>query len=314
MPVRPSRSTPEPRYKTGEVRLTHNHLALLLGLLDRPYCTAASINDWLDAAMPHAARFTHYPSTRFLRSAKKSLHSDWVSLNRRGSCIEVALTPRGRAIAERQVPARIVGRGPYTALPPRSAILPPVRPKQAPPALQPSALQLSALQPSTLPSFDVPGVDMGFRPDDYPRDFTEIARITFALDSPSVLSFCAQRVGRSFRLCAESFPHAEWRSHRRVAPAVLTFAEMVELIDQVEYPGMDRSERRNITLLDVLAALWRRSPLSPQVAIERLGALRVESAIYPELQAYYAERVRRWVQVLHGELTRTGAADVTDGR
>ena len=145
-------------------------------------------------------------------------------------------------------------------------------------------------------------------------EFTEIARITFALPSPSVVSFCAQRVGRSFRLRAEAFPHAEWRSHRRVTPAVLTFGEVVELIDQVQYPGMDRSARTNITVLDFLVALWRRSPLSPQVAIERLGALRVESAIYPELQAYYAERVRRWVQHLERDLTRAGAADVTDGR
>lgn len=303
MPVQPSRPTPEPRYKSGEVRLTHNHLALLLGLLDRPDCTAASINDWLDAAMPHAARFTHYPSTRFLRSAKKSLHPDWVSFHRRGSCIEVTLTARGRAIAERQVPARIVGRGPYTALPPRSAILPPLKPNPAPRAPQPSALQ-----PLPLPSIDVPGVDMGFRPDDYPREFTEIARITFGLDSPSVVSFCAQRVGRSFRLCAEAFPRAEWRSHRRIAPAVLTFGEVVELIDRVEYPVMDRSRQTNITVLDFLVALWRRSPLSPQVAIERLGALRVESAIYPELRAYYAQRVRGWVRILECDVMRIVAA------
>lgn len=78
---------------------------------------------------------------------------------------------------------------------------------------------------------------------------------------------------------------------------------MVELIDRVQYPGIDRSWHTNITLLDFLAAQWRRSPLSPQVAIERLGALRVESAIYPELQAYYAERVRRWVRLIECEPT-----------
>lgn len=110
-------SNGEPLTKAGEVLLSHNHMALLHGLLDRPDSKAASIADWLRASMPYLARYRGYPSIHVLEKAIQRVHPSWVRRERVGRCIQVTLLPRGRAIIDRVVPARVLGLGRYEGLP-----------------------------------------------------------------------------------------------------------------------------------------------------------------------------------------------------
>lgn len=107
---------PEPKTAAGEVLLSHNHIALLHGLYDRPAGTASSCLDWLQASLPYISRFRRYPSIDCLALALGTVHPAWATRTRRGRCIEVSLTQRGRAILERAVPVRIRGWGVYDGL------------------------------------------------------------------------------------------------------------------------------------------------------------------------------------------------------
>jgi hypothetical protein len=102
----------EQRLRNGEVRLTHNSVALLQGLVDRPRGTAASRHDFVRAAIPHVQRFRS-PSYRTLYYAIARLPTTWVARKAIGNRVEFRLRPRGRAIIYGQVPAFIVGVGPY---------------------------------------------------------------------------------------------------------------------------------------------------------------------------------------------------------
>jgi hypothetical protein len=107
---------PEVTTVAGELLLSHNHIALLHGLYDRPHGTAASCADWLRATLPYITRFRRYPSIGCLGLAAGTVNPAWVTRTRRGRRIEVALTDRGRAILERRVRVRIRGWGSYEAL------------------------------------------------------------------------------------------------------------------------------------------------------------------------------------------------------
>ncbi len=116
MPAHRQLTRPEPTTRAGEILLSHNHIALLHGLYDRPDGRAESQNEWIRASLPHVARFRQHPSGWALYAAIPTLHPGWASRSRVGNRIEVTLTPRGRAILERTLPARIRGRGTYEGL------------------------------------------------------------------------------------------------------------------------------------------------------------------------------------------------------
>lgn len=286
----------EPRYKTGEVRLSHNHVALLVGLLDRPDGRAASITDWIAAALPVAQRFYRGATWWTLYRAHESLFREWVTYMRVGSRCTVTLTPRGREIADRTVPSRITGRGPFVALP------------DPPRELDPWYIQVlpERARPATLPPLEVPGFDLDWRPAGYARDLTEIARFTVPVRTPWVISYAAQRVGRSWRLRAESFPNhdPELKLHRRAALAPLTLGQVIALVDRTSCHGLDPLRHTGLTFIDAVISRWHLAAPIDSAAVPLL--LRVESAVYPRLRAYYEERLRLWAEhFAHLEGTET---------
>ncbi len=103
----------EPRTVAGEVLLSHNHIALLHGLYDRPDGVAESCADLVRAAFPYLEQMRTMPSVWCLRRSLRTLHPLWASRARKGNRIVVSLEPRGRAIVERNLPARVRGRGLY---------------------------------------------------------------------------------------------------------------------------------------------------------------------------------------------------------
>ena len=106
----------EPTTVVGEILISHNHMALLHGLYDRPGGTAASHTEWVRASMPHVARFRRYPSKACLSIATRTIHPCWVTRVRRGRRVEVGLSRRGPAIVERRLPTRIRGWGLYEGM------------------------------------------------------------------------------------------------------------------------------------------------------------------------------------------------------
>src|SRR5437870_3394164 len=91
----------------GEVLLSHNHIALLNGLYDRPNGFASSHTEWAHASIPYLKRFRTKVYHSCLIAAIGSIKSSWVTERRRSTGIEATLTDRGRAIVERVVPSRI---------------------------------------------------------------------------------------------------------------------------------------------------------------------------------------------------------------
>ncbi len=116
MPAHRKLTRPEPTTRAGEILLSHNHIALLHGLYDRPDGYAESQNEWIRASLPHVERFREHPCRWALYLAIRTLHPSWAIRSRRGNRIEARLAPRGRAILERTLPARIRGRGTYEGL------------------------------------------------------------------------------------------------------------------------------------------------------------------------------------------------------
>lgn len=274
----------EPRYKSGEVRLSHNHIAFLVGLLERPEGRAASITDWITAALPVAQRFYRGATWWTLYRSHGSVFGGWVVCKKLGSRITVALTPRGRAIAERTVRSRVTGYGPFVALP------------DPPRRLDPWYIQLlpERARPADLPPLCIAGFDLDWCPEGYARDLTELARFTVPVRTPWVISYAAQRVGRSWRLRAESFPNhdPELKLHRRAARAPLTLGQVIALVDRTACHGLDPLRLTGLTFIDAVISRWHlAAPIdSSQVPL----LLRVESAVYPQLRAYYQERLRLW--------------------
>ena len=115
-PKRQPRERPEPRTKAGEILLSHNHLCLLHGLYDRPAGTAPTTNDWVTSALPYVRMFRHLPSEYTLRGSIARMHRGWVETTRHGRRRQWSLTPRGRAILQLEVPARIRGHGKYAGM------------------------------------------------------------------------------------------------------------------------------------------------------------------------------------------------------
>ena len=116
MKTRRGQLRPEPVTAAGEVLLSHNHIALLHGLYDRPGGRVGSRAEWVRAARPFAERMKDRWDVWGLRGAMITMRPQWVKQEREGSRIASTLTNRGRAIVERTVAARIRGRGPYLGL------------------------------------------------------------------------------------------------------------------------------------------------------------------------------------------------------
>lgn len=116
MITRSSSKTREWVTANGEVLLSHNHIALLHGLYDRPNGQVTSRAEWVRAAAPFIERMKGNWDVWGLRGAMLTVHSRWAAQERRGRFITATLTDRGRAIVEREVPAWIRGRGLYQGL------------------------------------------------------------------------------------------------------------------------------------------------------------------------------------------------------
>jgi hypothetical protein len=105
---------PERRTWDGAVLLTHNHIAVLQGLLDRPGGRAPSKRDLVAAALPYVCRYRRgvaYPAG--IAHSIARLPSSLVHWRREGNRKVFTLRPRGRAILDGKLPARIRGIGPY---------------------------------------------------------------------------------------------------------------------------------------------------------------------------------------------------------
>jgi len=115
MELQPSRR--ENVTNSGEILLSHHHIALLHGLMDRPKGIALSVGDWLLASLPYGRRYRDYVSVGMLQKAIRTMHPSWVHRHKAGRCIQATLLSRGRAIIDRDLAARIRGRGAYQGLP-----------------------------------------------------------------------------------------------------------------------------------------------------------------------------------------------------
>jgi hypothetical protein len=116
----------EPRLKTGALLLTHNQLAFLQGLLDRPRGIARSRRDLVRAATPYVtqlrargSRLQAGFSYSCLYKAVRNLPAIWVARKRAGNRIEFRILQRGRAILDGRVLVHVRGFGPY--VPPAGA-------------------------------------------------------------------------------------------------------------------------------------------------------------------------------------------------
>jgi hypothetical protein len=106
----------EPRYTTGEVKITLARLILLQALLDHPKATAPSLKAWYRSARALSVGYTGRGTLSTVFVVSQKIEPCWVVRKRVGRCITVRLTNRGLAILRREVPARVVGHGPYVSL------------------------------------------------------------------------------------------------------------------------------------------------------------------------------------------------------
>jgi hypothetical protein len=107
----------------GSVLVSHNQIALLNGLFDRPNGVAESYADLARASLTHLARFRSEPRRNALLGSIPRLPSAWVTRRRCGRRVECTLTARGKAIVNCEVRARITGEGPYAGLRSRPNLL-----------------------------------------------------------------------------------------------------------------------------------------------------------------------------------------------
>lgn len=109
----------EPRLRSGEVLLSHNHIALLEGLASLPRGEAPSYRAWIDVSLAFISRYYWYPSRWNLLRGCHSISPTWVEKRKSGRAVECRLTKTGRNIVEGRIPAAVRGQGRYH---PRPAI------------------------------------------------------------------------------------------------------------------------------------------------------------------------------------------------
>jgi hypothetical protein len=79
-----------------------------------PRWRAHSKRDLIAAAQPYVHRYRGRTASWWtVDRAVYSLHPSWVHWRRQGNRLVYTLLPRGRAILDGEVPARIVGVGPH---------------------------------------------------------------------------------------------------------------------------------------------------------------------------------------------------------
>jgi hypothetical protein len=100
----------------GEVLLSHNHIALLHGLYDRPGGRVEYRAEWVRATAPYISRMRSHWSAWCLRGSMIRIHPQLVTQVREGRRVAATITELGRGIIERKIPARITGRGSYLGL------------------------------------------------------------------------------------------------------------------------------------------------------------------------------------------------------
>lgn len=101
--------------------LTHNQIAFLQGLFDRPRGVARSRRDLVAAATPYVIQLRARGrgirsgfSYSCLYKSVRNLPSAWVARRRVGNRIEFRLLPKGRAVIEGRAGAiRVRGVGPW---------------------------------------------------------------------------------------------------------------------------------------------------------------------------------------------------------
>lgn len=108
--------TLEPRYRTGEVKITLASLVMLEALREFPRYTAPSLAAWYRSMTWLRVEYLHdrYPPGG--RELADCANPCWVVQKRVGHRVTARLTKRGLAILERRVPTRVVGLGPHTSL------------------------------------------------------------------------------------------------------------------------------------------------------------------------------------------------------
>jgi hypothetical protein len=88
----------EPRLKSGELKMSLNHLAFLIAIEKMPSGRAHSLKEPATAALPIRARMPGGGSYWMLLRGSRTLPSVWVSRQRAGRRIEFTVTDRGREI------------------------------------------------------------------------------------------------------------------------------------------------------------------------------------------------------------------------
>jgi len=87
---------PERLTRDGAVLLSHNHISLLQGLLDRPGGRAKSKRDLIAAAQPYVRRYRASPPSWWtMNLATYTLHPSWVNWRRKGGRLIYRLLARG---------------------------------------------------------------------------------------------------------------------------------------------------------------------------------------------------------------------------
>lgn len=108
---------PERYYRNGDLALGTYLLALLHGLLDRPHGKAIGARDLMRAAFPYAPGSSNPGPTKgtytALRDQIRRLPTSWVARSKVGRLTCYRLLPRGRAVLEGRIPARLGGGGKY---------------------------------------------------------------------------------------------------------------------------------------------------------------------------------------------------------
>lgn len=103
-------------HETGDVLIRCGELVLLQALLDFPDYTAPSIRAWVRAAGALGVGYGLMSNEWGARRAMAGLNATWVRRQRLGRSVVVKLSSRGKAIVNKQVPVRVIGRGPYVSL------------------------------------------------------------------------------------------------------------------------------------------------------------------------------------------------------
>lgn len=116
------RPRPEPISSSGEVILSHNHIAFLHGLYDRPNGVAESTTDLIRAAEPYLQLFESTLNNWNTSVRAWKMNPAWATREKVRNRMVWRLTDRGRAIIEQSVPARIRGYGVYRGLTPIRAV------------------------------------------------------------------------------------------------------------------------------------------------------------------------------------------------